>query len=96
VDDVLTGRGRHTAIVRWHLPPGSTLRVSDAGIEVRTPDGEFTAAVTTSGEAAVSAEVADVAEGFARRVDAPVLACAVTGTLPIRITTCWEKARVPA
>ncbi|HWG62264.1 MAG TPA: alginate lyase family protein [Streptosporangiaceae bacterium] len=96
VDDVLTGRGRHTAIVRWHLPPGSMLRVSDAGIEIRTPDGEFTAAVTTSGAAALSAEVAHVAEGFARRVDAPVLACAVTGTLPIRITTYLQKAGTPA
>jgi hypothetical protein len=72
------------------------LRVSDAGIEIRTPDREFTVAVTTSGAAALSAEVAHVAEGFARRVDAPVLACAVTGTLPIRITTYLQKAGTPA
>jgi hypothetical protein len=91
VADVVTGRGRHSVVVRWHLPPGTTLRLITAGAEVTTPAGEFRASVTASGRVTLAAGTAPVATGFGRAVDAPVLTAAIDAVLPVRVSTGWRR-----
>jgi uncharacterized heparinase superfamily protein len=92
VDDLVTGGGRHSILVRWHLAPGSTLRLFAAGAEVTTPAGEFAATVTASGRVTLTAGTAPVATGFGRAVDAPVLTAAIDAVLPVRVSTGWHRA----
>jgi len=93
VDDTVTGEGRHPIVVRWHLAPGSQLRLVPGGAVVTTGTGEFTVTVsaTTTEEPVLTAALAEVASGFRRTVQAPVLACVVQPELPVRISTVWRR-----
>ena len=48
VDDLIGGSGEHAMTVRWHLAPGSGLRLTAGGAVVSTPAGEFRVAVSAS------------------------------------------------
>jgi uncharacterized heparinase superfamily protein len=93
VDDTVTGEGRHPIVVRWHLAPGSQLRLIAGGAVVTTGTGEFTVTVsaTTTEQPVLTATLAEVASGFRRTVQAPVLACAMQPELPVRISTVWRR-----
>jgi hypothetical protein len=95
VEDYVTGRGRHVLVLRWHLAPGSGLRLAGAGAVVTTPAGEFGVIVSATGPIALATETGQVATGFARTVEAPVLTCRVTTKLPVQISTSWQRASVP-
>ena len=90
VEDYVTGRGRHALVLRWHLAPGSALRLAGAGALVTTPAGEFRVIVSATGPITLAAETGKVAEGFGRTVEAPVLACRVHTVLPVQISTSWQ------
>jgi uncharacterized heparinase superfamily protein len=106
VDDTVTGAGRHRIVVRWHLAPGSRLRLTLGGAVVTTGTGEFTVTVSvtaaaglTAGATAVATRqpvlasgLAEVATGFGSTVQAPVLTCALHPELPVRISTVWRRA----
>ena len=92
VDDLVTGRGRHSIIVRWHLAPGSRLRLTAGGAEVSTSAGEFQVTVAATGPAALTARTAQVATGFGRGVEAAVLTAAIDAALPVRVSTGWRRA----
>jgi uncharacterized heparinase superfamily protein len=93
VDDTVTGRGRHRVVVRWHLAPGSRLRLIPDGAVVTTGTSQFTVTVTTTavGELALTAALAEVSTGFGSTAAAPVLACALHPELPVRISTVWRR-----
>ncbi len=78
VEDYVTGRGQHALVLRWHLAPGAGLRLAGAGAVVTTPAGEFRVIVSATGPMTLAAETGQVAEGFARTVEAPVLVCRVS------------------
>ena len=42
----MTGRGRHRVTVRWHLAPGTGLRLVPGGAVVSTAAGEVSITVT--------------------------------------------------
>jgi Heparinase II/III-like protein len=92
VDDLVTGRGRHSIIVRWHLAPGSRLRLTAGGAEVSTSAGEFQVTVAATGPTALTAETAQVATGFGRSIEAAVLTAAIDAALPARVSTGWRRA----
>ena len=48
VDDLITGRGQHAIVVRWHLAPGSALRLDEGEAVVTTPAGEFRVTVSAT------------------------------------------------
>jgi uncharacterized heparinase superfamily protein len=91
VDDLITGRGRHDVVIRWHLAPGSALRVNEGGAVVTTPAGEFVVTVSATGLVRLAAESGPVAAGFGRSVDAPVLSCSIDAVLPVRVSTGWRR-----
>ena len=91
VEDYVSGRGQHALVLRWHLAPGSALRLAGAGALVTTPAGEFRVIVSATGPLTLAAETGQVAEGFARTVEAPVLACRVDAVLPVQISTSWQR-----
>ncbi len=93
VDDRITGRGRHEAVVRWQLAPGSVVRVTGSTALVTAAAGAFLVAVTATGGALLTAGTGQVAAGFGSTVDAPVLTCRVDAALPIRVSTVWSRAR---
>jgi uncharacterized heparinase superfamily protein len=95
VDDTVTGGGRHRVVARWHLAPGTRLRLVTGGAEVTTPAGRFTVSVTASTAAGprLTACLAEISAGFARTVAAPVLACTLDCQLPVRISTVWRQTR---
>ena len=95
VEDYVTGRGRHALVLRWHLAPGSGLRLAGAGALVTTPAGEFRVIVSATGPISLAAETGQVAAGFYRTVEAPVLACRVEVVLPVQISTNWQRASGP-
>ncbi len=92
VDDEVTGAGRHAVAVRWHLPPGSGIRLRPDGAAVTAAAGDFR--VTVAGTAAfwMGVETVPVAAGFLCTAPAPVLTCRVTADLPLRLTTSWRRA----
>jgi len=92
VDDVVTGRGRHRITLRWHLAPGTRLRLEPGGAVVTGPAGEVTVAVTASGEPVLTTLTGPVSVGFGRTVQAPVLACTLHPELPVAISTVWRRA----
>jgi uncharacterized heparinase superfamily protein len=92
VDDLIDGSGDHAMTVRWHLAPGSAVRLTAGGAVVSTPAGEFRVAVSASGPVRLTAGSAPVATGFGRTVDAPVLTGRIRGVLPVRISTVWRRA----
>ena len=95
VEDYIGGRGRHALVLRWHLAPGSQLRLAGAGATVTTPAGEFRVIVSATGPITLAAGTGPVAEGFARTVQAPVLVCRVDTILPVQISTSWQQTSRP-
>jgi uncharacterized heparinase superfamily protein len=95
VEDYVSGRGRHAIVLRWHLAPGAGLRLAGAGAVVTTPAGEFRVIVSATGPITLAAETGQVAVGFARTVEAPMLVCRVTTVLPVQISTSWQQIRGP-
>jgi uncharacterized heparinase superfamily protein len=94
VDDLVTGHGLHSVVIRWHLAPGSQLRLVNGGAEVTTSAGEFRVTVMATGSAAsgpvrLAADTAPLATGFGRVVEAPLLTAAVETALPVRVSTDW-------
>jgi Heparinase II/III-like protein/Heparinase II/III N-terminus len=96
VEDYVTGRGRHALVLHWHLASGSGLRLAGAGALVTTPAGEFQVIVSATGPITLAAEMGQVAAGFARTVEAPVLACRGYAVLPVHISTSWQLISGPA
>ena len=92
VDDLVRGTGEHSVTVRWHLAPGSAVRLGAGRATASTPAGDFRMAVSASHPVALSASTAPMATGFGRTADAPVLVCRVRAALPVRITTVWRRA----
>jgi uncharacterized heparinase superfamily protein len=95
VDDTVTGEGRHGIVVRWHLAPGSHLRLIPGGAVVTTAAGEFTATVTATEQLVLTSGLAELAAGFHCTAGAPVLTCAMQPELPVRISTVWRRAEPP-
>jgi uncharacterized heparinase superfamily protein len=89
VEDYVTGRGRHALVLRWHLSPGSELRLVGAGAVVSSPAGRFRVTLSATGPIVLATETGQVAAGFARTVGAPILVCRVTTVLPVQISTSW-------
>jgi uncharacterized heparinase superfamily protein len=92
VDDELTGKGRHRVTVRWHLAPGTGLRLVPGGAMASTAAGEISITVTATSELTVLAGTAQVSAGFARTEQVPVLACTLHSELPARVSTVWRRA----
>jgi uncharacterized heparinase superfamily protein len=92
VDDTVTGEGRHAVVVRWHLAPGSHLRLIPGGAVVITETGKFTVTVTATEQPTLTSVLAEVAAGFHSTATAPVLTCAMQPELPVRISTVWRRA----
>jgi Heparinase II/III-like protein len=92
VEDYVTGRGRHALVLRWHLAPEAGLRLAGAGAAVTTAAGEFHVIVSATGPITLVAETGQIAVGFARTVEAPVLACRISGILPVQISTSWQQS----
>jgi hypothetical protein len=95
VEDYVTGRGRHVLMLRWHLAPGSELRLAGAGAVVTTPAGEFRVIVSATGPVTLGAGTGPLATGFGRTVVASMLACRVEAALPVQISTSWQWAPGP-
>ena len=91
VDDRIAGLGRHAVVIRWHLAPGCTVRVTGDRAVVTGPAGRFEATVTGTAPVRLTAEPAQVAMGFGVTTDAPVLACRADGALPVEIITAWTR-----
>jgi len=93
VDDLVLGSGTHTTVVRWHLAPGSALRLVPGGAAVTGPGGgKFRVGVTANAPITLAAESGPVAVGFQRTAEAPMLTCTVRSTLPQLISTGWLEA----
>jgi uncharacterized heparinase superfamily protein len=90
VDDLVTGRGRHRVVLRWHLAPEAQLRLVPGGAVVTTKAGDFRVAVTATSPPALRASTAEISTGFASTVPAPVLTCALHPKLPVQISTVWH------
>ncbi|HUK73296.1 MAG TPA: alginate lyase family protein [Streptosporangiaceae bacterium] len=93
VDDLVTGSGRHTAIARWHLAPGTVVRLAVGRAVAATAGGTFEVSVSSSCPLTLTVESGQVAEGFLRTSSAPVLTCRTDAVLPVRVTTWWRMAR---
>jgi uncharacterized heparinase superfamily protein len=93
VEDTVSGRGRHRITVRWHLAPGTGLRLAERGAVVSTAAGEVDVTVSASSKLTVRAGTAPVSAGFGQTVAAPVLACTLYPELPVRISTVWRLAQ---
>jgi len=93
VDDLITGRGRHEIVVRWHLAVGSAVRLVGGTAQVTARAGAFRMAVEATGPVLLSTQIRQVAAGFGRTADAPVLACRMDASLPVRVSTVWTRTR---
>ena len=93
VDDVVTGRGRHEIVIRWHLAAGAAVQVAEATALVTTSAGAFSVAIAATAPVLLAVEATPVAAGFGSRADAPVLSCRIDAVLPVRVTTVWSRAR---
>jgi len=93
VDDMVTGRGRHEIVIRWHLAPGSAVRFADGMALVTSPAGTFSVAIEATGPVLLAVEAGHVAAGFGITVDTPVLTCRMDAALPACATTVWSRAR---
>ncbi len=92
VEDAVLGAGRHSAVVRWHLAPGATVRLEQAWAIVATAAGVYQVGFSSPSPYTLSVQGGRVAEGFQRTVAAPMLTCRVDGALPVRVTTSWSRA----
>jgi uncharacterized heparinase superfamily protein len=90
VDDLITGRGWHRIVLRWHLAPEARLRLIPGGAVVTTKAGDFQVAVTASSPPALQAGTAEIGVGFDRTAPASVLTCALHPKLPVQISTVWR------
>ena len=93
VDDLITGRGRHEIVVRWQLAVGSAVQLVGGTAQLTGPAGAFRVAVEATGPVLLSTETRQVAAGFGRTADAPVLACRMDASLPVRVSTVWTRTR---
>lgn len=87
VTDLISGRGVHEVVVRWHLAPGSTVDLDGPSAAVSAA-----AVVTVNGHGSLTVAHAPVATGYLRTTDVPVLVHRVRAELPVRITSCWRRA----
>jgi uncharacterized heparinase superfamily protein len=92
VEDEVHGSGRHSVAIRWHVPPGTALRLVPGGATVTTAAGELAVTVTGSSPFELTAEAAPAAAGFLRTAMAPVLTCRIDAVLPVRVSTSWRRA----
>jgi uncharacterized heparinase superfamily protein len=92
VDDLITGRGRHTVAVRWQLAPGCTVRLSGHTATVTSPAGRLRLSLSAATPLTVSTETRPVAAGFGVTTPAPVLVCQASATLPVEVTTVLSRA----
>jgi uncharacterized heparinase superfamily protein len=92
VVDEVTGKGRHRVTVRWHLAPGTGLRLASGGAVISTRTREIRVTVSASCPSTLTAATAPVASGFAATRPAPVLVCELHSELPTRISTSWRPA----
>jgi len=93
VEDAVTGRGRHEIVIRWHVSPGSALRVDGRTALVTSPAGTFSVTTAATTPVLLAAETRPAATGFGSTADAPVLTCRMDATLPVRAVTVWNRAR---
>ena len=107
VDDLVSGHGRHSVTVRWHLPPAAQVLVGqprapggadhttphEACAIVSTSAGEFVVSVAASARPALTADSRPVAQRFGEAAPAPVLTCQVDDVLPIAVRTQWRARR---
>jgi uncharacterized heparinase superfamily protein len=92
VDDLISGAGKHSVTVRWHLAPGVALWLGGGAAAVRTSVGDFRVEVSASHPVQLAAGSAPVATGFGRTAEAPVLVCRIHTELPVQISTVWRRA----
>jgi uncharacterized heparinase superfamily protein len=92
VDDLVTGRGRHEIVIRWHLPAGATAQVTNGTALVTSTAGAFLVTFEATSPVALAVDTRPVATGFASTADAPVLTCRMNADLPARATTSWSRA----
>ena len=93
VDDTVTGRGRHRITIRWHLAPGTGVRLVPGGAVVTIGAGEISVTMAASSEATMTVATAEVSAGFGTTVSVPVLACTLHPTLPAAISTVWRRVK---
>ena len=92
VEDTVAGRGRHQIAIRWHLPPGSAVRVDGRTALVDGPAGAFQVVVVATAPVRLEAGVGSVAAGFGSTAGAPVLTCLMDAVLPAGAATIWTRA----
>jgi uncharacterized heparinase superfamily protein len=92
IDDTVTGRGRHRVSVRWHLAPGTRIRLVPGGAVVTIDAGQISVTVAASSEPVMTVATAEVSAGFGRTVPAPVLDCTLHPELPAAISTVWRRS----
>jgi len=93
IDDLVTGRGRHEIVVRWHLSAGAIAEVTDRTAVVTSAAGSFLMTVKATTAVALGVETRPVTTGSAGIADAPVLTCRMNADLPARVTSSWSRAR---
>jgi Heparinase II/III-like protein len=96
IDDLVTGRGRHEIVIRWHLSVGATAQVTNDTALVTSVAGVFLLTVQATSPVVLAVETTPVASGFAGTADAPVLTCRMDADLPARATTRWSRAPATA
>ena len=92
IDDTVTGRGRHDVTVRWHLAPGTGVRLVPGGAVVTVGGREISVTAAASSEATMTVATAEVSAGFGATVPAPVLTCSLHPKLPAAVSTVWRRA----
>lgn len=93
IDDLVTGRGRHEIVVRWHLSAGAIAEVTDRTAVITSMAGSFLMTVKAASAVALAVEARPVTTGPAGPIEAAVLTCRMHTELPARVTTCWSRAR---
>ena len=93
IDDLVTGRGRHEIVVRWHLSAGAIAEVTDRTAVVTSAAGSFLMTVKATTAVMLGVETRPVTTGSAGTADALVLTCRMNADLPARVTSCWSRAR---
>jgi uncharacterized heparinase superfamily protein len=92
VNDLVTGRGWHAIAIRWHLVPGSIMRLDEGEAVLTAPAGEFRVSVCGTGPVTLTAGSGPVATGFGCSIEAPVLTCRIDTVLPVEVSTHWCRA----
>jgi hypothetical protein len=93
IDDLVTGRGRHELVLRWHLSAGASAKVTNGTALVTSVAGAFLMTVEATSPVVLAVEARPVVTRFVGTVDAPVLTCRMNADLPARATTRWSHAR---